>query len=91
MTKFTIVYSDGHEEHYNVIQTKEVESSMRLKRFREIIEDGMLKLLIEDKQVVLIPVINIRKIIAHADDVFHLKTTDFPGFMHVEETNQESK
>lgn len=89
MTRFTIVYSDGHEDHYNVIQTKEVESSMRLKRFREIVEDGMLKLLIEDKKVVLIPVVNIRKIIAHTDDEFHLKTTDFPGFMHVEEANEE--
>jgi len=87
MTRFTIFYTDGHEESYKVIQTKEVETAMRLKRFREIVEDGMLQLVINDTQIVLIPVVNIRKIIAHADDVFHLKAKDFPGFMHVEVEN----
>ena len=84
MTRFTIVYTDGHEEHYNVIQTKEVEAAMRLRRFKEIVENDMLQLIVEDSQIVLIPVINIQKIIAQADDIVNLKSKDFPGFIHVE-------
>lgn len=83
MTKFTIVYTDGYEEHYNMISPEYVDDSNRLKRFKEIIEDDMLKLVIEDYQVVLIPLANIRKIISHADDDTSLKMKEFPGFLNV--------
>ncbi len=83
MTKFTIVYTDGYEEHYSMIPPEHVDDPNRLKRFKEIIEGDILKLVIEDTQVVLIPMVNIRKIISHADDEISLKMKEFPGFLNV--------
>jgi hypothetical protein len=82
MTKITIVYTDGHEEHYNVIPPAHLEDTNLLKRFKDIIEDDMLKLVIEDSQIVLIPMANIRKIISQADDITPIKMKEFPGFMN---------
>ena len=82
MTKITIVYTDGHEEHYNIIPPAHLENTNLLKRFKEIIEDDMLKLVIEDTQIVLIPMANIRKIISQADDTIPLKMKEFPGFLN---------
>ncbi len=83
MTKLTIVYTDGYEEHYNLIPAKNITDANRLKRFKEIIEDDMLKLIIEDTQVVLIPLTNIRKIISQSNDMDVAKMEDYPGFLNV--------
>ncbi len=83
MTKLTIVYTDGYEEHYNVIPAKNVTDANRLKHFKEIIEDDMLKLIIEDSQIVLIPLANIRKIISQSSDIDVAKMEEFPGFLNV--------
>jgi len=82
MTKITIVYIDGHEEHYNIIPPPHVEDTNLLKRFKDIIEDNMLKLVIEDSQVVLIPMANIGKIMSQADDTTPVKMKEFPGFLN---------
>jgi len=83
MTKLTIVYTDGYEEHYHLIPAKNVTDANRLKRFKEIIEDDMLKLVIEDSQVVLIPLTNIRKIISQGSDMDMAKIEEYPGFLNV--------
>jgi len=82
MTKMTIVYTDGHEEHYNIITPEHIDDSSRLKRFKDIFEDEMLKLIIEDTQIVFIPIANIRKIISQADGEMPLQIKQFPGFLN---------
>lgn len=83
MTKFTIVYTDGYEEHYHLIPAKNVTDATRMKHFKEIIEDDMLKLVVEDSQIVLIPMANIRKIISQSGDMDVSKMEEFPGFLNV--------
>ena len=83
MTKLTIVYTDGHQEQYNIIEPTNLVNAMSgLKRYKDIIDDDMLKLVIEGTQIVLIPIINIRKIIAHLDNMNQLNVQDYPGFMN---------
>ena len=97
MTKLTIIYTDGYTEHYNIIDpinsanalTGEIKKDDKMintmtgtKRFKEIIEDGMLKLVIEGMQVVLIPIGSIRKIMAQTDNPSKLKAQDYPGFLN---------
>ena len=83
MTQLTIVYTDGHQEHYSVIEPKNLVNAMTgLKRYKDIIEDDMLKLAIEGTQIVLIPIVNIRKIIAHPDNMTELNVQDYPGFLN---------
>ena len=83
MTKLTIVYTDGHQEHYNIIEpTNSVNAMTGLKRYKDIIEDDMLKLVIEDTQIVLIPIANIRKIIAQPANMDQLNVQEYPGFLN---------
>jgi len=82
MTKLTIVYTDGHQEHYNITEPHDSINAMNgLKRYKEVIEDGVLKLVIEGQQIVLIPMTNIRKIISQRSDLEKLKAEDYPGFL----------
>ena len=83
MTKLTIVYTDGHQEHYNITETHDSINAMNgLKKYKEVIEDGVLKLVIEGQQIVLIPMTNIRKIISQRSDFEKLKAEDYPGFLN---------
>ena len=83
MTKLTIVYTDGHQEHYNIIEpTNSVNAMTGLKRYKEVIEDDMLKLVIECMQILLIPITNIRKIIVQPSNISQLNVQDYPGFMN---------
>lgn len=78
----TNAYTDGHEEHYNIIPPADLKNSNLLKRFKDLIEDNILKLVIEDSQIVLIPMVNIRKIISPPGDNIPIKSREFPGFMN---------
>ncbi len=83
MTKLTIVYTDGHQEHYNIIEpTNSVDAMTGLKRYKEVIEDDMLKLVIEGMQILLIPITNIRKIIVQPSNITQLNVQEYPGFMN---------
>lgn len=83
MTKLTIVYLDGYQEHYSVVEPKNLANAMTgMKRYKEIIEDDMLKLVIEGTQIVLIPIANIRKIIAQPNNISELNVQDYPGFLN---------
>jgi len=83
MTKLTIVYTDGHQEHYNIIEPKNLANAMTgMKRYKDIIEDDMLKLVIEGRQIVLIPIVNIRKIITQPNNITQLNVQDYPGFLN---------
>lgn len=82
MIKLTIIYLDGSKEHYTVMaSSNHINASMGLKRYKDIIEDGMLKLVIDTEQLVLIPIVNIRKMIAHGMDFAQMKVEEYPGFM----------
>jgi hypothetical protein len=83
MTKLTIVYTDGHQEQYNVIEPSNLANAMTgMKRYKEIIEDDLLKLVIEGTQIVLIPIVNVRKIIAQPHNMTELNIQDYPGFLN---------
>ncbi len=83
MTKLTIVYTDGHQEHYNIMEPTSLPNAMTgLKRYKDIIEGDMLKLVIEGTQIVLIPIINIRKIIAQPANMDQLNVQEYPGFLN---------
>ncbi len=83
MTKLTIVYTDGHQEKYTITEpTNPVNALTGMKRYKEIVEDDMLKLVIEGSQIVLIPIINIRKIITQPNNMDQLNVQDYPGFLN---------
>lgn len=84
MHRLTIIYNDGFQEHYNVIAPEQgVNNLTGLKRYKEIIEDKMLKLVLENRQVVLIPIANVRKIISQSDNIDEQKIKEYPGFINV--------
>lgn len=83
MNRLTIVYTDGYQEHYNIIEPKNTVNNITgLKRYKDVIEDGILKLVIEDMQIVLIPLVNVRKIITQIDNMTELNVQDYPGFIN---------
>jgi len=83
MTKLTIVYTDGHQEQYNIIEPANLANAMTgMKRYKEIIEHDLLKLVIEGTQIVLIPMVNVRKIIAQPHNMTELNIQDYPGFLN---------
>ena len=83
MNRLTIVYTDGYQEHYNVISPdNDINYLTGLKRYKEIVEDDMLKLVLEGSQIVLIPMTNIRKIISQTTNLKDLKVKDYPGFIN---------
>ena len=82
MIKLTIEYVDGHQEHYNITEPKSgVKMLTGLKRYKDVIEDDMLKLVIDGQQLVLIPIVNIRKIISQGEGIDQLNISDYPGFL----------
>ena len=84
MDRMTIVFVDGHEEKYVVRRDSEKEGEgFRMKAFKEMVSDNMLKLIVYDGQVVIIPFSNIRKIMYQPNDKNHLGR-NYPGFLHVE-------
>jgi len=88
MNRLTIVYTDGYQEHYNVIAPEnDVNYLTGLKRYKDIIEDDMLKLVLEGSQIVLIPIANIRKIISQTSNMNDLKVKDYPGFINAKLVN----
>lgn len=82
MEKFTIVYSDGHEEHYHFDEEHGQPVSAHLRHFKEMIEDEMLKL-IDDGNITFVPLANVRKIIFHAEETIEMDPREFPGYLHV--------
>jgi len=83
MTKLTIVYTDGHQEQYNITEPANLANAMTgMKRYKEIIEHDLLKLVIEGTQIVLIPMVNVRKIIAQPHNMTELNIQDYPGFLN---------
>lgn len=88
MNKLTIVYTDGYQEQYNVIPPEGDTTYLTgMKRYKDIIEDDMLKLVLEGSQIVLIPIANIRKIISQTPKMNELKVKDYPGFMNAKLVN----
>jgi hypothetical protein len=82
MVKLTVVYVDGAKEHYNISESSNhFSTSMGFKRYKEIIEDGMLKLVIDGHQLVLIPIVNIRKVMVEDEEILQMKVEDYAGFM----------
>jgi len=79
----TVVYKDGYEEKY-LIPKQTATPENAASNFKNVIVDGMLKLIIENEQIVLIPFSSIRKIIYQPRDKSILKKSHYPGFVYVE-------
>jgi hypothetical protein len=83
MNRLTIVYTDRHQEHYNILELNtSVNSVTGLKRYKDIVEDGMLKLVIEDMQVMPVPLVNVPKIITQIENMSQLNVQDYPRFLN---------
>ena len=83
MAKFTVIYTDGYEEHYNISRRLAAENGTQMSHFKKLVEDDLLKLVIDNEQIALIPIANIRKILFQPDPEDHLQKHDFPGFIQV--------
>lgn len=63
MDRLTIVYVNGNEEKYQILQNNTLDASLHMLHFKQLIENDMLKLVIDHAQIQLIPLAQIRKII----------------------------
>jgi predicted metallo-beta-lactamase superfamily hydrolase len=61
MDRLTIVFINGHEEKYQILQHHPVETSLQMQHFKQLIENDMLKLIIDHEQIQLIPLAQIQK------------------------------
>ena len=80
MNRMTVIYTDGTVEKYR-IRVREEDRDIRLRNFEEVVQDGLLKLIIDEEQIVLIPFNQIRKVIFRPADGSKLKR-DYPIFLH---------
>lgn len=83
MDRLTIVYINGYEEKYQILQHKPVDTSLHMLHFKQLIENDMLKLIIDDEQIQLIPLAQIRKIIIHPSNLQPIPENVFSGFLPV--------
>jgi len=81
MARFSIVYTDGYEEHY-LFMGHRPDAAMQMLHFKQLIENDVLKLIVENEQIVLIPMANIRKIIFKPSGLME-EEKELPGFIHV--------
>ncbi len=84
MTRLTIVYTDGYQEHYNITDPKVLATEHTIqKRLKDVLDDGMLRLILEDTQLVIIPLVNVRKLIHQSEnDIMNsLKVKDYPNIL----------
>ena len=85
MSKVTIVYSDGYQEQYNMMSPKIPFTAQNiLKRLDDIYKDGMIRIVLEDAQFIIIPLTNVRKIIYQTTDeeLKKLKIKDYAPFLN---------
>lgn len=83
MAKLTLIYTNGHEEHFQVTSGKPHDSSLSMLHFKQLIENDMLKLIVDKEQVQLIPLSSLRKIIIGPIDGENHQDLNVTGFMDV--------
>ncbi len=83
MDRLTIVYVNGNEEKYQILQNNTLDASLHMLHFKQLIENDMLKLVIDHAQIQLIPLAQIRKIIIHPSQTQSLSDNGFSGFLSV--------
>ena len=84
MTKLTIVYTDGYQEHYSMMSPKTPATAETVqKRLEEILKDGIIRIILHDEQLVIIPLANVRKIIHSTDEeeLKKLKVKEYTAFL----------
>jgi len=83
MDRMTIVYINGFEEKYQVQNYNPVDTSLFMLHFKQLIENDMLKLIINNEHLELIPLTQIRKIIIHPSTTYTLSEKEISGFLAV--------
>lgn len=84
MDRLTIVYVNGYEEIYNILQHNVLDPSLYMLHFKQLIENNMLKLIIDHNLIQMIPLTQIQKIIIHPSDTLPLANENgLNGFLPV--------
>jgi len=83
MDRLSIIYTNGNEEKYQITMSSHIESGLHMQHFKQLIENDMLKLIIDQEQIHLIPLAQIRKIIIHPSESLLSSEKGFAGFLHV--------
>ncbi|MFZ3052945.1 MAG: hypothetical protein WA099_06000 [Sulfuricurvum sp.] len=83
MDRLSIIYTNGYEEKYLITMSSHIESGLHMQYFKQLIENDMLKLIIDQEQIYLIPLVQIRKIIIHPSESLLSSEKGFAGFLHV--------
>lgn len=83
MDSLIIIYKDGYEEHYKILKNVNLENGLRMQFFKQLIENDMIKLVIDNQQVQLIPLSQVHKIILQPTDLSAYNEINFTGFIHV--------
>jgi len=83
MDQLTLVFTDGHIENFRVTSSKSHDSSLNMLYFKQLIENDMLKLIVNKEQIQLIPLLQLRKIIIGPVDGMHQHELSVTGFIHV--------
>ena len=83
MDQLTIQYINGNEEKYQIVHKQHIDKAMRMQYFKQVIENNMLKLVIDDEQIQLILLNQIRKIIIKPHVTPHSSEELVTGFLNV--------
>lgn len=78
-----IVYKNGDEERYKITKNVNIENSMCMQFFKQMVEHDMLKLIIDNQQVQLIPLSQVQKVILQPTDLSAYNEINLTGFIHV--------
>ena len=62
MDQLTIQYINGNEEKYQIVHKQHIDKAMRMQYFKQVIENNMLKLIIDHNLIQMIPLTQIQKI-----------------------------
>lgn len=83
MKFLTIYYTNGHEEDYSIALNPKIENGLQMQHFHQFMSDGVLKLINTNSEIVLIPIVSIKKVVIKLEDSFN-QNRELPGFVRVE-------
>jgi hypothetical protein len=81
--KLTIVYNDGREEKYSVTLPDKVNAGTQKMHLQQLVENDLLKLMVNGEQFVLIPIGSIKKILINFEREFSKVSDLFTGILYV--------
>lgn len=83
MKFLTIYYTNGHEEDYSIALNPKIENGLQMQHFHQFMSDGVLKLINTNSEIVLIPIVSIKKVVIKLEDSFN-QNRELSGFVRIE-------